>query len=57
MARLSHVCECWVLLSDEFEANFDAHQGSVINPLLFIMVLEVLLGAQNWMPIRSTKCK
>ena len=28
--------------SDEFVVNVDVHQGSVLSPLLFIMILEAL---------------
>ena len=30
-------------LSDEFEGKFGVHQGSVLSPLLFIIVLDALL--------------
>ena len=34
----------WVCkgLSDEFEVTFTVHQGSVLSPLLFIIVLDAL---------------
>ena len=34
-----HVCEGY---SEEFEVKFGVHQGSVLSPLLFIIVLEAL---------------
>ena len=38
----------WVHLNgqfiDEFDIKADAHQGAVLNPLLFIIVMEALSG-------------
>ena len=40
------VCQCMSMLvwgySEEFEVKVDIHQGSVLSPLLFIIVLEAL---------------
>ena len=37
--RCDRVCKG---LSDEFEVKFDVHQGSVLSPLPFIIVLDAL---------------
>ena len=42
--------------SEEFEVKFGVHQGSVLSPLLFIIVLEALSQVPLWGPLGRPLC-
>jgi len=43
-------------ISDAFEVKVGMHQGSVLSPLLFIIVMEALSGIQSCPPLGATLC-
>ena len=43
--------------SDEFEVKVGVHQGSVLCPLLFTIVLEALSYVPLWGPLEGPLCQ
>ena len=44
--------------SEEFEVKVDGHQGSVLSPLLFIIVLEIFSSEfHSGVPLRGPLCR
>ena len=43
--------------SEEFELKVCVHQGSVLSPLLFIIVLEAFMRVPLWGPLGGPLCR